>query len=95
MSFEWDEQKKEINVRKHGSSFVDAYLVFQSPMAIDLDSRSNYIEDRWIGTGMLNGRVVVIVYTEVNEETIRVIFLRKALSPERKQYEQYLRNRLG
>ena len=44
---------------------------------------------------MLDGRVVVVVYTEPNEETIRIISLRKALSYERKSYEQYLQNGLG
>ncbi len=35
------------------------------------------------------------VSTEPDEQTIRIISLRKALSHERKRYEQYLKNRLG
>lgn len=65
------------------------------PMVVEFDERDDYGEDRWIGTGMLDGRVVVVVYTEPNEETIRIISLRKALSYERKNYEQYLKNGLG
>ena len=64
-------------------------------MVVEFDERDDYGEDRWIGTGMLDGRVVVVVYTEPNEETIRIISLRKALSYERKNYEQYLKNGLG
>ena len=54
MNFEWDEQKNEINIDKHGFDFADAYRVFNLPMAVDLDERSDYGEDRWIGTGMLD-----------------------------------------
>jgi uncharacterized protein len=95
MNFDWDERKSEVNIDKHGFDFIDAYRVFDLPMAVELDERDNYGEDRWIGTGMLDGRVVVVVYTEPNEETIRIISLRKALSYERKNYEQYLKDGLG
>ena len=64
-------------------------------MVVGLDERYDYGEERWIGTGMLDGRVVVVVYTEPDEETIRIISLRKALLYERKRYEQYIQNRLG
>lgn len=92
MDFEWDERKNEINLDKHGFDFTDAYRVFDLPMVVDLDERDDYKEDRWIGTGMLDGRLVVVVYTEPDERTIRIISLRKALSHERKRYEQYLEN---
>lgn len=95
MNFEWDEGKNKINIDKHGFDFADAHRIFDLPMAVELDERDDYGEDRWIGTGMLDGRVVVVVYTEPSEEIIRIISLRKALSYERKNYEQYLKNGLG
>ena len=94
MDFEWDDRKNETNLDKHGFDFTDAYRVFDIPMVVDLDDREDYGEDRWIGTGMLDGRVVVVVYTEPDESTIRIISFRKALTHERKRYEQYLKNRL-
>ncbi|PLZ94053.1 hypothetical protein CEN44_01550 [Fischerella muscicola CCMEE 5323] len=94
MNFEWDKRKNELNIDKHGFDFADAYRVFDLPMAVDLDERNDYGEDRWIGIGLLDGRVVVVVYTEPDEATIRIISLRKALSHERRRYEQYLKNRL-
>jgi uncharacterized protein len=94
MNFEWDERKNEINVDKHGFDFADANQVFDLPMVVELDERDDG-EAQWIGTGMLYGRVVVVVYTEPDEEIIRIISLRKALSYERKRYGQYLKNRLG
>jgi uncharacterized protein len=94
MNFEWDELKNEINIDKHGFDFADAYRVFDLPMVVDLDDRSDYGEDRWIGTGLLDERVVVVIFTEPDQNTTRIISLRKALSHERRQYEQYLKNRL-
>lgn len=94
MNFEWDDRKNEINIEKHGFDFADAHQIFDLPMVVDLDERNDYGEDRWIGIGMLDGRIVVVVYTEPDEGTIRIISLRKALTHERKRYEQYLKNRL-
>jgi uncharacterized protein len=95
MNFEWDERKNETNIDKHSFDFADAHRIFDSPMIVELDERYDYGEDRLIGSGMLDGRVVVLIYTEPDEDTIRIISLRKALSHERKRYEQYLKNRLG
>ncbi len=70
------------------------HRIFNLPMVVDLDERENYGEDRFVAIGLLDGRVVVIVYTEPDAEIIRIVSLRKALSYERKYYEQYLKNRL-
>ena len=65
------------------------------PMFTALDDREDYGEDRWIAIGMLRSRIVVVVYVELDQDTIRIISLRKALNYERRQYEQVLRDRLG
>ncbi len=89
MRFEWDEQKRKVNIRKHGFDFADAKQVFAGPMLVRLDMRQDYGEDRWIGIGITHGRVVVVVYTERDDgETIRIISLRKALKHERKRFEK-------
>jgi uncharacterized DUF497 family protein len=95
MKFEWDRQKNQSNIAKHQLDFADAYKVFKLPLRVSLDSRQDYGEERWIGVGLLDGRVVVIVFTEIDDQTIRVISLRKALPYEQKSYEQYLRDELG
>ena len=95
MRFEWDEAKNQSNIRTHGFDFNEAWKIFEFPMAVALDDSQDYGEDRWIGVGMLQGRVVVVVFTEPEEETVRIISLRKALSHERNQYEQFLKDRLG
>lgn len=95
MEFEWDENKNSENIRKHGSDFADAWEIFESPMFIRLDTREDYGEDRWVGIGFLGNRVVAVVFTEREENTVRIISLRKALNHERKKFEEALRDGLG
>lgn len=95
MKFEWDERKNQSNLVKHGFDFADAFRIFNSPMLVEFDGRQDYSEDRWIGIGLLSGRVAIVVYTEPDEETVRIISLRKALTHERRRYEQYIQNQLG
>ena len=92
MNFEWDEQKNQSNVQKHGLSFADAWEMFQAPLLVELDDRKGYSEERWIGIGRMRDRTVVAVYSEPDDTTIRVISLRKALTHERQAYEKYIRN---
>ena len=60
-------------------------------MLVDVDDRQEYEETRWMVIGMIEMRVVVVIYVELNEATIRIISLRKALDDERRAYEQSIR----
>lgn len=95
MKYIWDRQKNETNVKKHELDFADAYKVFESPMLVDLDKREEYGKDRWIGVGLMENRVVVVVFTEPDEDTIRIISFRKATLSEREYYEQEHKNQFG
>ena len=86
--FEWDEDKNRLNKRKHGFDFDDAPEVFEGDMLRILDDRDGYGEDRWLGFGVFRGAVVVIVFTEPDDETIRIISMRRANRYERGQYEE-------
>ncbi len=86
MNFEWDENKNIINIRKHKIDFADVHMVFEKAMLIDYDDRRDYGEDRWIGIGLMGNIVVVVIYTECNNDTIRIISARKANKNERKKY---------
>lgn len=89
--FEWDEQKRSANIRKHGLDFKDVEEMFRGPMLVKLDTRIDYGEDRWIGMGMIKNRIVVVIYLEYdNDVTVRIISLRKALSYEQKQYKRFI-----
>jgi uncharacterized DUF497 family protein len=92
VDFEWDDQKNEENIRKHGIDFADVSEIFNSPMLIDLDDRVDYDEERWIGIGLLRTLVAVVIFTERANDTVRIISARKATRYERKRYEQALGN---
>ncbi|MFH1636433.1 MAG: BrnT family toxin [Chloroflexota bacterium] len=92
MKFEWDERKNRDNQRKHGFNFADAEDVFRCSMLVYLDTREEYGEDRWVGIGITNGRIVVVAYTEeTDRNTIRMISMRKALKYERKKYNKSIK----
>ena len=95
MRFEWDENKRAENIRKHDLDFVDAWQIFEAPMLVDIDNREDYGETRFFSIGFLRNIIVAIVFTEPDEETIRIISLRKALKYEREQLEEYIANELG
>ncbi|MBI1766031.1 MAG: BrnT family toxin [Acidobacteria bacterium] len=95
MRFDWDEAKNRINIRKHGFDFADAWQIFEGPVLTVPETREDYGEDRWIGIGFLQARVVVVVYVERGFDMLRIISLRKAQKHERQQFEDALRNGLG
>lgn len=96
MKFEWDEAKNRSNIQKHGLDFVDAWEIFESHLFVWPDNREDYGEDRWVGLGLMNNLVVVLVaFVEKDEDTIRIISLRKAKGHEREKYEKAIKNGLG
>jgi hypothetical protein len=90
MQFEWDEVKNLENIRKHEIDFADVPEMFEAPMLIELDDRFDYGEDRWFGIGFLGNGVAVVVWTERQNEVIRIISARRANRYERQRLEQYL-----
>lgn len=64
MDFAWDERKRLKNLDKHGLDFAEAEEMFEGPMLVALDTRKDYGEDRWIGRGMSQGRILVLSFTE-------------------------------
>jgi uncharacterized protein len=94
MNFEWDEAKNRANVRKHGFHFAEAEEMFRGALLVRPDTREDYDEKRWIGVGMIQGRVAFVAFVELPDDTIRVISLRKANHEERKEYEKAIQNGL-
>ena len=95
MKFVWDEAKRKRNLRKHNIDFIDVSEIFENPMISFLDTRNNYDEDRLIGIGYVQNRILLVCYLELcSGNVIRIISARKALSHERKKFEQEITNRL-
>lgn len=95
MKFEWDDRKNNENVQKHHLDFTDAWEIFRAPMLIEVDNRVDYGEIRFIGIGLLRDLAVILVFTEPEDDIIRIISLRRALKYEREKFYAYLQNRLG
>jgi uncharacterized DUF497 family protein len=95
VNFEWDETKNYQNLHKHGMDFDDVWEVFEGPLLVALDSRTDYGEDRLTGIGLLGSRIVVVTFTILDAQTRRIISLRKASKHERKRLEKEIKNGLG
>ena len=87
MEFEWDDRKAAQNLAKHHVDFKDASHVFFDPNRID-DEDLMPDEDRYRVIGMVNGRILFVVYTWRGNR-IRLISARKATRYEREQYYTY------
>jgi len=87
--FEWDEEKAEINLKKHKVSFEEAKSVFGDPFSITVDDPDHSKEEqRFIDIGKsASGKLLVVVYTERRNKT-RIISCRKATPPECRTYEE-------
>ena len=99
MKFEWDEDKSEANIRKHGLDFTEGRELFLNsglqPFLIRADLTDEYPEERWQGLGTIQGRVVAVVFTERQPDLIRFISLRKATRKEQRIYEKTIQNTMG
>ena len=87
--FEWDEEKAEINLKKHKVGFEEAKSVFGDPFSITVDDPDHSKEEqRFIDIGKsVSGIFLVVVYTERGNK-IRIISCRKATPTERRKYEE-------
>lgn len=83
----FDPSKRSKNQRKHAIDLAECEAVFEAPMLSREDASEQYGEQRWVSLGWLNGRVVVLVWTD-REDGPRAISCREA---ERHEQEAYFR----
>jgi len=90
MEFEWDQQKASKNDKKHGVSFSEATTVFSDTLELTIsDPDHSSGEYRFLSIGRSNsGNLLVVFYTEREQNQIRIISARQATRQERKCYEQ-------
>jgi uncharacterized protein len=88
----WDQTKNLANQRHHGISFEDASVLFQSGADYleIFDDEHSVTEDRFIAIGPIRRGVVLVVWTERDEETIRIISARWATKGEQALYQSHL-----
>jgi uncharacterized DUF497 family protein len=85
MHFEWDNRKRRANIARHGIDFADLAPLFDGETITVLDDRYDYGEFRFITLGVLNGIVMTIAHTEM-DDVIRIISARRATRYEEENY---------
>ncbi len=89
MIFDWDDEKADRNLAKHGVSFAEAQTVFDDPLGRimdDPDHGSHEHRELIFGRSAYE-RLLLISFTHRGEAT-RIISARKASNQERRRYEE-------
>jgi len=82
---EWDDNKAEINYKKHGIRFRVAARIFLDNDRIDYyDEIHSENEERWKVIGKVRG-ILAVIYTERGEK-YRIISARYATKEEEEEY---------
>jgi len=92
MDYEWDVEKERANRERHGVSFDEAKELFTTGVnyleIYDIEHSED--EDRFMAIGPVRRGLIVVVYTERFEETIRIISARFATRSEAGLFRRYM-----
>ncbi len=90
IEFEWNSEKAQFNLKKHGVSFEEAQTAFDDEFARIFDDPDHSLDEHreiLIGQSEKN-RLIFVSYTERESNRIRLISARKADAEERTVYEE-------
>ena len=84
-TFEFDETKSQVNLRKHGISFDDAQVLWDDPRLLEIPAKTED-EPRYLVIGLIHEKhwSAVITYRGTN---IRIISVRRSRTEEVALYE--------
>ena len=89
MNVDWDDNKADSNLSKHGVSFDDALTVFDDPLARTRDDPDHSVDERrFVTIGRTRRDNLIVVCHTMTDEEIRIISAREAESVERRDYEE-------
>ena len=89
--FEWDDDKNDKNIRKHGISFIEAVDAFRDEhSALYFDEAHSADEDRYYLIGMSERLGVLIVFHCYRFEgaSVRIISARQVTTNEKEKYRE-------
>lgn len=86
MAYEWNEDKRIVNLKKHGLDFKDAPMVYEHPDKLTVESLRNG-ELRKIDIAEVRGLIITLIYTE-RHDYIRIISFRRASKKERRYHNE-------
>lgn len=88
----WDEEKRRINLSKHGLDFADAHQVLNSRFRLDVPvEREGEQRTQSLSYVLDHLRVLTVVHTE-RESVTRIISYRPASEIETENYREWLEN---
>ncbi len=86
-NFQWDENKRNLNIKKHRVDFSDVVNIFYEDETIIIEDPEHYNEQRYIALGIDSKcRTVLVVHVYRENNVIRIISARKANKRECKQF---------
>jgi len=88
--FEWHENKAAQNVKKHGVRFEEAMTVFCDTLALIFPDDDHSVDERReiILGCTVKGTLLMICFTETDQDVIRIFSARRITRRERKDYEE-------
>jgi uncharacterized protein len=90
MRITFDPAKRAATLAERGFDFADAAKLFGGKTFSQIDDRFDYGEDRYQSYGLLDGRLVMVVWTP-RDENRHIISMRKCNEKEKAKF----RHRLG
>lgn len=89
VNIEFDAGNRDKTFEERGLDFARAGEVFEGRHFTGQDTRQDYTEDRFITVGLLDARVVVLVWPPRGEAR-RIISMRKANDREKALHDRFL-----
>ena len=95
MRIVWDDSKNFANQRKHRLSFDEASRLFESEVDCleFFDEAHSVDEDRFLAIGPIARGIIVVVYTEIRDDVLRLISARHATQGEMDLYRKHMGRR--
>lgn len=89
MQIIWDPDKAAANASAHGVTFVEAATVLDDDMALTREDPDAIGEQRFATLGLsADGKLLVVIYTYRDPDSIRIISAWKANKRQTERYEE-------
>jgi uncharacterized DUF497 family protein len=85
MKFDFDKNKSESNLKKHGIDFIEAQVIWDDPDRLEIPAKS-ISEERYMLIGKVKDKLWSVIYT-IRNYNIRIISVRRSRKLEVEAYE--------
>jgi uncharacterized protein len=85
LELDWDEEKRRVNIRKHGLDFADARSLDWDGATYVEDKRFPYPEPRYWAFALRDKRLHLVAFC-IRDGKVRIISFRKANAREIRRY---------